>query len=104
MKRTVTLNIAGAKYRMVSDADEEHLQRLAGIVNERIAELGSKASRTASATQLLAVVALGLADDLITAEDRYRGLQDNLRTAITKAITQIDERLAQDDTVRESDG
>ena len=40
MKRTVTLDIAGAKYRMTSDAEEVHLQRLASMIEERIGALG----------------------------------------------------------------
>ena len=92
-KRTVTLEIAGAKYRMTSDAEEEHLLRLAEIINERIDALGPKAQRTATPAQLLAVVALGLADDLLTAERRRRDVEQLTRDAVQKAIAQIDERL-----------
>ncbi|MGB5704293.1 MAG: cell division protein ZapA, partial [Polyangiales bacterium] len=62
MKRTVQIEIAGARYRMSSDADENYLQRLADIVNERVRALGPKAARSASPAQLLAVVALGMAE------------------------------------------
>ena len=93
-KRTVTLEIAGAKYRMTSDAEEAHLVRLAELINERIEALGPKAQRTATPAQLLAVVALGLADDLMTAERRRREVEDLTRDAVQKAIAQIDERLS----------
>lgn len=93
-KRTVTLEIAGAKYRMTSDAEEAHLLRLAELINERIEALGPKAQRTATPAQLLAVVALGLADDLLTAERRRREIEDLTREAVEQAIAQIDERLA----------
>jgi cell division protein ZapA (FtsZ GTPase activity inhibitor) len=92
-KRTVTLEIAGAKYRMTSDADEAHLARLAGIINERIDALGPKAQRTATPAQLLAVVALGLVDDLMSAERRRREVEDSTRAAVHAAIAKIDERL-----------
>ncbi len=92
-KRTVTLEIAGAKYRMTSDADEEHLLELARIINDRIDDLGPKAQRTATPAQLLAVVALGLADDLLTAERRREEVEEVTREAVTKAIARIDERL-----------
>lgn len=92
-KRTVTLEIAGAKYRMSSDADEAHLGRLADMINDRIASLGPKATRTASPAQLLAVVALGLADDLLTAEQRRMDVEDGARRAIERALARIDERL-----------
>lgn len=93
MKQTVTLEIAGAKYRMTSDADEAHLQELAQLVNERIDELGPKAARSATPAQLLAVVALGLADDLRTADDRRKRVEVLTRSAVTKTISRIDQRL-----------
>ena len=92
-KRTVTLEIAGAKYRMTSDAEEEHLLQLAEMINERIDALGQKAQRTATPAQLLAVVALGLADDLLTADRRRREVEQVTRSAVEKAIERIDERL-----------
>ena len=95
-KRTVTLDLAGAKYRMTSDADEGHLERLALLINDRIAALGPKAVRAATPAQLLAIVALGLADDLVAAEKRARALEDTTRKAVTSALERIDRRLAED--------
>lgn len=92
-KRTVTLEIAGAKYRMTSDADEQHLARLAEMINQRIDALGPKAQRTATPAQLLAVVALGLADDLVNAERRRRDVEEATRSAVQQAIARIDEQL-----------
>ena len=96
MKQTVSIDIAGAKYKMTTDADPDHLQRLAAVINDRIAELGPKALRTASPTQLLAVVALGLADDLEQSEARRRTLETSTRRALSAAIERIDRRLARD--------
>ena len=96
VKRTVTLDIAGAKYRLITDADEAQLRRLAEVVNERIVGLGEKAARSASSEQLLAVVALGLADDLLAAEARREQLELTTRRAISRAIARIDQRLAAD--------
>lgn len=95
-KKTITLDIAGAKYKMTSDADEEHLRLLAGVVEQRINALGPKAARAASPAQLLAVVALGLADDLVAEERRRKAIEDTTRAAIAKAIERIDRRLEAD--------
>ena len=92
-KRTVTLEIAGAKYRMSSDADEDHLVSLADVINERIVALGPKARRTATPAQLLAVVALGLADDLLSAQRRRSEVERVTRDAVESAIAKIDARL-----------
>jgi len=95
-KRTVTLEIAGAKYRLTSDADEAHLRRLADHVNARIDALGPKAVRTAAPAQLLAVVALSLAEDLEASERKREALEDSTRDTLREAIARIDARLAAD--------
>lgn len=93
MKHSVTLEIAGTKFRLVADADEEHLGRLARIVNQRVDELRSKTSHIPTSSQLLALVALGLADDLVTAERREAQISELTRTAVARAIERIDRRI-----------
>ena len=96
MKRTVQIEIAGARYRMSSDADENYLQRLADVVNARVEALGPKAARTATPAQLLAVVALGLAEDLEASERRHAALEAKTQQVVGAAIRRIDERLQAD--------
>ena len=96
MKRAIQIEIAGARYRMSSDADEAYLQRLADIVNERVTALGPKAARAATPAQLLAVVALSLAEDLEVSEQRRMSLEDKTRRVVGAAIRRIDERLQAD--------
>lgn len=93
MKHTVTLEIAGTKFRLVADADAHHLNALASLVNERVAKL-SATGRPASAAQLLALVALGLADDLTTSEKKLKEVEQLTRTTIQQVIARIDSRLA----------
>lgn len=90
MKRTITLEIAGGRYRMASDADEAHLQRLSELINDRVAALGPKVARTASPAQLLAVIALGLADELVQAEERRKHVERTARDAVGRAIERLD--------------
>jgi cell division protein ZapA len=96
VKRNVQIEIAGARYRMSSDADEAYLQRLADIVNERVQALGPKAARAASPAQLLAVVALSLAEDLDASERRRGDLETKTRELVGNAIRRIDNRLQAD--------
>lgn len=93
VKHTVTLEIAGTRFKLVADADAQHLSELAVLVNERVAKLGV-AGRPASPAQLLALVALGLADDLTTTERKLREIDRLTRTTIQTVITRIDSRLA----------
>ena len=96
MKPTVQIEIAGARYRMSSDADEAYLQHLADIVNERVKALGPKAARAATPAQLLAVVALSLAEDLEVSKQRRITLDRKTRQVVDGAIRRIDERLQAD--------
>jgi len=96
VKRTVQIEIAGARYRMSADADETYLQRLADIVNQRVQALGPKAARAATPAQLLAVVALGLAEDLEASERRRDQLEAKTRQIVGTAIRRIDQRLQAD--------
>lgn len=96
MNQTVTLEIAGSRYRLTTDADEATLKELALIVNERISALGVKANRSASAAQMLAVVALGLAEEKLEAERRCEEVETLAREAVGQAIERIDMRLSED--------
>ncbi|HJK97911.1 MAG TPA: cell division protein ZapA [Polyangiaceae bacterium LLY-WYZ-14_1] len=97
MKKTVTLEIAGARYRMTSDADEDHLRRLADLVNARVAALGPDAARRATPAQVLAMVALDIADDLVAREDTLDELRTRTADTVKDLIARIDERLQQED-------
>ncbi len=95
MKQTLTLDIAGTKFRLVADADADQLRELAAVVNERVKAV-KKGSRTASPAQLLAMVALGLADDLRASEGQVVEIDQLTRRAIEGAIGRIDQHLERD--------
>jgi cell division protein ZapA (FtsZ GTPase activity inhibitor) len=96
VKRTITVEIAGTKFKLVADADDAHLQELASMVNERVEKLNASGARGASAAHLLALAALGLADDLRTSQSRLAQVDELTRTAIAGAIARIDQRIAAD--------
>ena len=104
MKRTVTVEIAGCRYRIVTDAEEGYLQRLAEQVNERVAALGVSAGKHPGAAQVLAVVALELADELAACETRLRRLQSVTGDVLRRAIERIDQRLGEGAVVEASEG
>jgi cell division protein ZapA (FtsZ GTPase activity inhibitor) len=100
VKHTVTLEIAGTKFRLAADADMQRLNELAALVNARVAKLGSS-SKSASAAQLLAMVALGLADDLSSCEKKLREVERLTRSTIGDVIARIDARIEHLDEVPE---
>jgi cell division protein ZapA (FtsZ GTPase activity inhibitor) len=95
VKQTVTIDIAGTKYKMTSDAEPEQLRRLAEVINARIDDMGPAAHRSASPAQLLAMVALSLAEDLEAAEARRIRAEARIREVLSETIERIDERLAE---------
>lgn len=92
MRNTVTLEIAGTRFRLVADAQVERLQELAKAVNDRVEQLHA-GSRTATPAQLLAMTALGLADDLQVAETRLEKVESLTRDTVQQAIERIDAHL-----------
>lgn len=83
---------------MTADTDEAHLQRLASSINDRIDALGPTAARAGSPAQLLAVVALSLADDLEVCEKKLVKLEETTRSVIEDTIARIDRRLSAEHT------
>ncbi len=86
---------------MTSNAEAEYLERLAQIVNERIEALGPRAARTATPAQLLAVVALGLAEDLEASQRQQERLEQRTRQVVSAAIARIDDKLEADAALAE---
>lgn len=93
VKHTLTLEIAGTKFKLVADADAQHLSQLAAMVNERVAKL-EHAGKSAPAAQLLALVALGLADDLTTTRKKLNEMEQLTRRTVQGVIARIDKRLS----------
>lgn len=103
-KRAVTVQIGGSEYRVRSDADEAHLQGLAQFVESKLQERVQRSSRTLPAAHQLVMVALELADELLTLRSRQEGMEQNVRHTLERAITRIDQALAEDDRHGHSEG
>jgi len=96
VKRTIALDIAGTKFRLISDAEQQHLQELAAMINERVDKLSRSGARSASSGQLLALAALELADELRSSQVKLQEVERLTRSAVANAIARIDRRLADD--------
>jgi cell division protein ZapA len=78
VKRSVTVEVAGQKYSLRTDADEAYVRSLARFVTEKIGE--AKTSSRTVATQSLAILAaLHIADDLFQARRKSDGLKKRVR-------------------------
>lgn len=110
----MVIDVAGQKLRLSGQSDPEHVASLAALVNERYDEL-QRAGRGAAPTQVLAMLALNLADEVLAerarsaaaaethrrslaeAEAKARSLEADARKAIADALATIDEALLADD-------
>lgn len=83
MKKSLTVEVAGQRFKLRTDADEAYVKSLARYVTERIEE--AKQGSGTVATQSLAILAaLNIADDLFQTR---RGEQELKRRVREKSRT-----------------
>jgi cell division protein ZapA len=88
VKRSVTVEVAGQKLTLRTDAGEEYLHALAAFVNEKIAEVKTS-TRTFSTHALAILAALNIADELFQAREQ----KDDLRKRVREKAQRIGELL-----------
>jgi cell division protein ZapA len=80
VKRSVTVEVAGQRLTLRTDADEGYVESLAEFVNEKLGEV--KASSRTSSTHvvaLLTLAALQIADDLFEARRKEADFRRRVR-------------------------
>ena len=92
MKRSVTVEVAGQKLTLRTDAGEEYLHALAAFVNDKIAEVKTS-TRTFSTHALAILAALNIADELFQARDQARKDTDELKKRVREKAQRIGELL-----------
>jgi cell division protein ZapA len=90
-RRTIELNIAGQKYRVVSSAGEAEVQRLAGIVTAKLNEVA--AATRAQAPQAIVLAALALAHEAEAERVRRELVEARARDLLLRMLSRIDEAL-----------
>lgn len=84
------LRIAGQNYRLVSSAPADELQRLAGMVEEKLAELGP---RGRAQPQALLLAAMALAHEVEAERDRRESVERRTRDLMRRMLVRIDDAL-----------
>ncbi|HEY1959805.1 MAG TPA: cell division protein ZapA [Polyangiaceae bacterium] len=93
-RRPIQLRVAGQTYKVVSTADEESLRHLAGLVDERVAELVPKGRAVPANAILLAAIAL--AHDLEQERAKRSSLERRARDVLRRVLMRIDHALELD--------
>ena len=70
-KGSVTVSLAGQKFSIKSDHNEQHLEHLASYVDRKVREL-QRMSKSVGTHQLALLAAMNIADELFMAEARQR--------------------------------
>ncbi len=89
--RPVQLRIGGQSYKVVSSADEEELQRLAGAVSAKVAEL-TPSGKTAP-PQAVLLAAIALAHELEQERARRLAVERRARDMLRRVLVRIDDAL-----------
>jgi cell division protein ZapA len=92
MKRPVTVNIAGQRYVLRSDADESTVKQLATFVDARIKDI-QRQTRTADTQALATLAALQIAEELFGEREAQALLRKKIRDK-SQALLQFLEREA----------
>lgn len=95
----VALTIGGQSYRVHSDADPTTLQRLAAIVDKRVATCNQ--SGRLSVPQALLYAALLLAEELEEERETRANLESNTRESLRDLLRRIDAALDTTDALRD---
>ncbi|MGD0527749.1 MAG: cell division protein ZapA [Polyangiaceae bacterium] len=90
-RRTVELRIAGQNYRLVSSAPADELQRLAVVVEAKLAEISPKGK--APPPQALLLAAMALAHELETERNRRESLERRTRDLMRRMLVRIDDAM-----------
>ena len=93
-RRMVQLKVAGQTYKVVSSADEDELQRLAAVVDGRVAELSPKGRVVPPQAVLLAAIAL--AHDLEEERAKREALERKTRDLLRRILMRVDDALEGD--------
>jgi len=79
MGNRIDVNIAGYALTVRTERSVEHMARLAETLNGRVREI-QKSGVTANYLNIVMLVAMELADEVLTFEDRLRDMREQVET------------------------
>jgi cell division protein ZapA len=91
--RTVHLRVGGQTYRVVTSASDEELQRLAAVVDAKIAAVVPPGRMVTPQAMLLAAIAL--AHDLEEERSRSEAVKTRARSAYGRLLERVDAALGE---------
>ena len=89
--RTIEVTIQGNRYTLRSDESEEHLERVAAVVDRSFHEVTGGKGSSSFHTAILA--AMNIASDLVKLEHRHDDIRKEIDSKTRSLIELIDERI-----------
>jgi cell division protein ZapA len=88
--RSVGVEIAGQRYAIRSDADEEYVHTLARYVDDKIAD-ARRATRTVSTHQVVILAALNIADELFREQRSRAEMKQKISERVHRALERLEQ-------------
>ena len=89
MKRQVAVEVAGQKFTLKTDADEDYVRSLAKYVDKKIAE-AKAGTRTINTQSVVILAALQLADELFQARARDADFRKTVKTRSQRLLEMLE--------------
>jgi cell division protein ZapA (FtsZ GTPase activity inhibitor) len=91
LERSVTVEVAGQRLTLRTDADDGYVASLAELVNQKMGEVRAS-SRTLSTHVVAMMAALKIADDLIQARNQESELRRKVREKSQRILALLETR------------
>lgn len=88
-KESVRVEIFGTEYTLKSDTNEEHVKRIAQMVDEKMKKLAEN-SAVKSPSKLAVLTALNIADELHLLKDKYEQIIESFNVKGKELSERID--------------
>jgi cell division protein ZapA (FtsZ GTPase activity inhibitor) len=92
--RSINITVAGQSFQIRSDVKEDYARQLASEITERFVALREKGPRHNQDFKAMAMVAIGLLDELDSAKKERESIQEKTRKFAMRMISRIDKLLA----------
>jgi cell division protein ZapA (FtsZ GTPase activity inhibitor) len=92
--RSINITVAGQSFQIRSDAEEDYVRQLAADVTARFVGLREKGPRHNQDFKAMAMVAIGLLDELAAVKKERESIQEKTRNFAMRMISRIDKLLA----------
>ncbi len=92
--KTQNIIVAGRSFKIKSDADPTYLQSLADTITKKFESMSGGGGRQDQEMKVMAMVAIGLLDELNESSDKYNKIRKRTREFSANMVTKIDALLA----------